>query len=63
MGNTATNWGINQEQSSEKDYLLKLRENSPHISKSPSGLVISLDHPWIAASPCRWPSDRFFLLS
>ena len=50
-GNAATSWGITQESCSEKQYLSKMRAESPSITVSPSGLVISIHHPWIAASP------------
>ena len=45
--NTATNWGLSQEQVTRKEYLKKKSQSSVQ----PSGLVISLQFPWIAASP------------
>ena len=50
-GNAATSWGITQESCSKKQYLSKVRAESSSITVSPSGLVISIHHPWIAASP------------
>ena len=49
-GNTATKWGILQEESTNTRYLEEKRK-SPEISTSQSGLVISLANPWLAASP------------
>ena len=50
-GNTATKWGILQEESTNSKYLEEKRKTSPDITTCQSGLVISLDNPWLAASP------------
>jgi len=50
-GNTATKWGVLQEDSTNGKYLEEKQKNSPDITTCQSGLVISLDNPWLAASP------------
>ena len=50
-GNTATRWGILQEGSTNEQYLKSKQKASPDISTTSTGLVISIDHPWLAASP------------
>lgn len=50
QGNTATKWGIVQEESTNSKYL-EVKRTSPDITTCQSGLVISLDNPWLAASP------------
>ena len=49
-GNTATRWGILQEGSTNEQYLKSKQKASPDISATSTGLVISIDHPWLAAS-------------
>jgi len=51
-GNKATTWGINQEEGSKIQYLAYIQQHSPNITvNSECGLVVSLDHPWLAATP------------
>ena len=50
-GNTATRWGIPQEESTKEQYLEYKKKESPDISTIPTGLVVSIEHPWLAASP------------
>ena len=50
-GNTATRWGILQENSTKEQYLEHKKKESPDISAIPTGLVVSIEHPWLAASP------------
>ena len=50
-GNTATRWGILQESLTNEQYLKCKQTESPDISTTSTGLVISIDHPWLAASP------------
>ena len=50
-GNTATRWGILQEGSTNEQYLNYKRKESPDISTTQTGLVVSTEHPWLAASP------------
>ena len=50
-GNTATRWGILQESSTNEQYLQSKQTESPDIRTTSTGLVISNDHPWLAASP------------
>ena len=50
-GNTATKWGILQEETTNSKYLEAMRKSSPDITTNQSGLVISLANPWLAASP------------
>ena len=51
-GNRATDWGLLQEDVSRSEYLkLKQIDSPAGYSVTKSGLVISLEHPWLAASP------------
>ena len=50
-GNTATRWGILQEESTKEQYLECKKKESPDISAIPTGLVVSIEHPWLAGSP------------
>ena len=50
-GNTATRWGILQEETTKAKYLAEKQKTSPGITTSQSGLVISTENPWLAASP------------
>ena len=50
-GNTATRWGILQEETTKAKYLAEKQKTSPGIATSQSGLVISTENPWLAASP------------
>ena len=50
-GNTATRWGILQEESTNIKYLAEKQKSSPEITTTQSGLVISKENPWLAASP------------
>ena len=49
--NRATDWVLLQEDVSRSDYLKLKQIDSPGYSVTKSGLVISLEHPWLAASP------------
>jgi len=51
QGNKATDWGLLQEDFSRQKYLEVKKLDSPGFSISKSGLVVSLEHPWLAASP------------
>ena len=60
QGNTATQWGVSQEEASYYSYLKWLHT----IKKSPQatttincGLIISTIHPWLAATPDGWVED------
>ena len=50
-GNTATRWGILQEESTKEQYLECKRKVSPDISAIPTDLIVSIECPWLAASP------------
>jgi len=50
-GSTATRWGLLQEESTNTQYLKEKQYTSPDLSTSQSGLIISPDNPWLAASP------------
>ena len=50
-GNTATKWGISQEETTNCKYLEAMRKSSPDITTNQSGLVTNLANPWLAASP------------
>ena len=52
-GNRATDWGLLQEDVSRSEYLKLKQIDSPAAgySVTKSGLVISLEHPWLVASP------------
>ena len=50
-GSTATRWGLLQEDSTNAHYLEEKHYTSPELFTSPSGLIISPDNPWLAASP------------
>ena len=50
-GNTANRWGILQEETTKAKYLAEKQKTSPGIATSQSGLVISTENPWLAASP------------
>ena len=51
-GNRATDWGLLQEDVSRSEYLkLKQIDSPAGYSVTKTGLVISLEHPWLAASP------------
>ena len=50
-GNTATRWEILQEESTKEQYLEYKKKESPDISAMPTGLVVSIEHPWLAPSP------------
>ena len=53
QGNAATNWGTFREEDSNKEYTKTKREHSPNLSTSKSGLVVSVNNPWLGASPDR----------
>ena len=57
QGNAATNWGTFREEDSNKEYLKMKREHSPNLSTSKSGLVVSVNNPWLGASPDRLVHD------
>ena len=50
-GNKATNWGILQEDVSRTEYLKIQQKDSSTFTITSSGLVISIENPWLAASP------------
>ena len=50
-GNTATRWGILQEESTNIKYLAEKQKSSPEITTTQSGLVISKENPRLTASP------------
>ena len=50
-GNEATRWGTVQEDACNEQYLLQKKAMSPNITTTKSGLVISVENPWLAASP------------
>ena len=50
-GNTATQWGIDQEPDTEHAYLQQKRLVSPNITVVKSGFVIHPSHHWLGASP------------
>ena len=51
-GNKATNWGILQEDVSHQSEYLKVQlKGSPELTITTSGLFVSIDNPWLAASP------------
>lgn len=51
-GNKATQYGIDMEQSTRDHYVMYQRQNGhPSLEVQSTGLVISQDNPWIAASP------------
>ena len=59
-GNTATKWGLSQEEASYYDYLkwLHSEKKSPQATVTINcGLVISAIYPWLAATPDGWVED------
>ena len=58
-GNEATRWGLSQEKATASQYLkLKQQNGSPAISiNTECGLVISVSHPWLAATPDGFVND------
>ena len=51
-GNRATSWGLLQEEDTEKQYQNFMRTNSTQFSViGDCGLVVSMQHPWLAATP------------
>ena len=58
-GNEATRWGLSQENNSATQYTQwKQQHGSPEISvDTECGLVISVSHPWLAATPDGFVSD------
>ena len=48
---TANRWELLQEDSTNTHYLEEKHYTSPELCTSPSGLIISPDNPWLAASP------------
>ena len=58
-GNSATRWGLEQEQHSVGVYKSRLRDRgSPNsIINIKCGLVVGTAHPWLAATPDGWVSD------
>ena len=60
QGNTATKWGLSQEEASYYSYLKWLRtvKKSPQATATINcGLIISTTHPWLAATPDGWVED------
>ena len=60
QGNTATNYGLSQEEASSRSYLNWLRTVKGSINASITincGLAISADYPWLAATPDGWVED------
>ena len=51
-GNEATRYGARMEDTTRQDYLAYQRERGhPKLTIAKVGLVVSLDNPWLAASP------------
>ncbi len=51
-GNAATRYGLDKEESSSLQYLAYMRENGhPSLQVEKCGLFVSLETPWLAASP------------
>ena len=50
-GSTATRWGLLQEEATNTQYLKEKHRTSLDLSTSLSGLTLSPDNPWLAASP------------
>ena len=51
-GNEATRYGTRMEDTTRQDYVAYQRERGhPNLTISKAGLVVSLDNPWLAASP------------
>lgn len=59
-GNKATRCGIHMEETLRKQYLAYQQQmGNPEFTTQRVGLVISVDNPWIAASPDDRAIDRF----
>ena len=57
-GNAETHWGLDNEEDGAKQYLAHLRETSPEATVTTTcGLVVSIVHPWLAATPDGWVYD------
>ncbi len=50
-GNKATMYGMLMEDVAQQKYVEKQQQNHPGLKTEPSGLVVSLENPWLAASP------------
>ena len=59
QGNSATRWGLEQEQHSVAVYASLLHERGSHspIININCGLVVCIAYPWLAATPDGWVSD------
>ena len=54
-GSAATRWGLENESDSAKQYVTYLRSSSPKATVTTKcGLVVSVTHPWLAATPNGW---------
>ena len=56
-GNKATMYGILREDAAKEKYVAEQQANHPGLNTKPSGLVVSLENPWLAAMPW-WYSFR-----
>ena len=56
-GSTTTRWGLLQEEATNTQYLKEKHRTSPDLSTSLSGLIISPDNPWLAASLVYDPTE------
>jgi len=55
---TATAWGLSQEEASPQHYLNWLRQQLPAANVTINcGFVVSLNYPWLAATPDGWVED------
>ena len=50
-GNRATMYRILREDAAKEKYVAEQQANHPGLNTKPSGLVVSLENPWLAASP------------
>ena len=61
-GNVATRYGASKEEQTRKEYETHMRSNGhTNLSVEPCGLFVSVEHPWLAASPdglVTDPTDR-----
>lgn len=50
-GNKATMYGTLMEEKAREEYVAQQQVNHPGLATEKSGLVVSMDNPWLAASP------------
>jgi len=63
-GNAATRWGLENESDSAKQYVTYLRTSLPEAMVTTTcGLVVSVTHPWLAATPDGWVYDTTSIIS